>query len=512
MKIKTLGIALTSLLLVGVVVNFLNIMPVVDSQVTRRVPTEYSTIQEAIDASNPGDIINISKGTYYEHLVITKDRLALVGENASTTIIDGNQTGTVIEILKNNVTITGFTIRGSGLQYEDQGIYVYRSSNHTIVGNIIYNCHVGIRVDDSRNSRIIENTISNNSDSGIILQVNTRNTFINGNNITNNYVGVNTLAYADNNTISENTIMNNGYSGILLNLPQWNRVYENILMFNERGVQFFGGRRTAYNTISDNVIAQNKYGIDFWDNSSSHNIIYHNDIINNTYQLYLETPPGNLAGNLWNNTAKEGNYWSDYEGEDLNSDGIGDTNTPHLGVDFYPLDNPRSPIPLLSNGQLYRVTLHSSSVVSEFHFIQTSKEIDFKVIGPNGTQGHCNITIPKDLLNPSASQSWVVLLDGANLNATTAENANSTSLYFTYNNSVHDVRITVRASDNFVFYAIGTVISLVFVVGTAIVLMKRKQRNRRLPPAKTQILDYSNSDGFSEVLLGVGQSYDAFSF
>ena len=504
MKIKTLEIASILLLLVGVTVNFLNVTPVVCSQGTRKVPTEYSTIQEAIDASNPGDIIHVSKGTYTEHLSITKNLLTLIGENLNTTIIDGNQTGTVIKVLANNVTITGFTVRESGDSGE--GIYVYYSSNNTIVRNVIYDCYVGIRVSYSRNTTIIENTIANNSDSGIILQVNTRNTFINSNNITNNgYVGINVFAYADNNTISENIVMNNGYSGIQLYLPRWNRVYENILMFNERGVRFVGDR-TAYNTISENVIAQNKFGIDFWDSSSLRNVIYHNDIINNVYQLYLESPLGNFAGNIWNNTANEGNYWSDYEGEDLNSDGIGDTSTPHLGVDYYPLDNPKSPIPLLLNGQLYRVTLHSSSVVSEFHFIQASKEINFKVIGPNGTQGHCNITIPKDLLNPLASQSWEVLLDGANLNVTIAENATSTSLYFIYTHSIHDVRITVRASDNLIFYVIGTIVSLVLVVGTAVALIKRKQKNRRLAYAKLKSQSNSNSDGFSDVFSGVGQS------
>jgi parallel beta-helix repeat protein len=465
---------------VSVTANFLHITPVVYSQETRKVPEEYSTIQEAINASNPGDIINVSKGTYYEHLTITKDRLVLAGENVSTTIIDGNQTRTVIEILANNVTITGFTIQGSGLQYpEDQGIHVYRSSNHTIVGNIIYNCHVGIRVHDSRNTRIIENTIANNSDSGIILQVNTRNTFINYNNITNNgYVGINTFAYADNNTISENTIMNNGYCGIQLYLPQWNRVYENILMFNERGVRFVGDR-TAYNTISDNVIAQNEYGIDFWDNSSLHNVIYHNDIIDNTYQLYLESSLGNLAGNLWNNTAKEGNYWSDYEGIDSNNDGMGDTNVPHLGVDSYPLDNPRSPIPIILNEQLYRVTLRSNSVVSKFCFKQESKEIGFKVIGPTGTQGHCNITIPKNLLNPLASQSWVVLLDGINLNVSIAENSTSTCLYFIYNHTAHDVRIIVEGSSYIVFYVVGIVVALASVVCVAIAFIRRKQKRHK---------------------------------
>jgi len=48
---------------------------------------------------------------------------------------------------------------------------------------------------------------------------------------------------------------------------------------------------------------------------------------------------------MWSNNG-EGNYWSDYTGEDDGSggrvagDGIGDTLIPHWGVDYYPLMNP----------------------------------------------------------------------------------------------------------------------------------------------------------------------------
>ena len=35
---------------------------------TINVPGEYSTIQEAIDASSDGDIVNVSEGTYYENI------------------------------------------------------------------------------------------------------------------------------------------------------------------------------------------------------------------------------------------------------------------------------------------------------------------------------------------------------------------------------------------------------------------------------------------------------------
>ena len=48
------------------------------------------------------------------------------------------------------------------------------------------------------------------------------------------------------------------------------------------------------------------------------NIIYHNNLIDNSVQAV------DAASNEWDFEG-EGNYWSDYTGEDLDGDGIGDT-------------------------------------------------------------------------------------------------------------------------------------------------------------------------------------------
>jgi hypothetical protein len=64
------------------------------------------------------------------------------------------------------------------------------------------------------------------------------------------------------------------------------------------------------------------------------NTFYHNNFINNTVQVHLE----NSYNNTWDNGC-EGNYWSNYNGTDLDGDGIGDTELPWEGVDNYPLMN-----------------------------------------------------------------------------------------------------------------------------------------------------------------------------
>lgn len=74
------------------------------------VPDNYSTIQEAINASGDGDVIVVRNGTYYENLVINK-RIILRSENGpETCIIDGNNAGNVINIKADGVVIEGLRL------------------------------------------------------------------------------------------------------------------------------------------------------------------------------------------------------------------------------------------------------------------------------------------------------------------------------------------------------------------------------------------------------------------
>lgn len=85
-----------------------------------RVPGDYSTIQAAINASHPGDIVQVRAGTYNENLILDKP-ISLVAETFdeinpanNNTIIDGGGSGTTIMIppgLTQVPTIRGFVIR-----------------------------------------------------------------------------------------------------------------------------------------------------------------------------------------------------------------------------------------------------------------------------------------------------------------------------------------------------------------------------------------------------------------
>lgn len=85
------------------------------------------TIQYAINQSNnTGDTINIEAGTYTENISTSK-LVSLVGENAETTIIDGNENGRVIslsEFSSATATISNLTIQNGSVNSYGAGLYL----------------------------------------------------------------------------------------------------------------------------------------------------------------------------------------------------------------------------------------------------------------------------------------------------------------------------------------------------------------------------------------------------
>jgi len=362
-----------------------------------RVPADYPTIQMAIDAASPGDVVLVTSGTYYEHVTVNKS-LTLLGEDRTTTIIDGNgTTGNVVSVTANNVVIDGFTIRNS----EGGGVYLHQSNGSVITSNTITsNKYDGVRLYKSQNNTISGNTVLNNGHGDCILKG-----------------GGVALGDSNNNTISRNTIGSN-FFGVLLNTA-WN------------------------NTIIGNTMTNNQEGGGIGFINSIGNTIHHNNFFENT--PYVVSFDVSLSSNTWDN-GTEGNYWSDYTGLDDGSDGrvmgdgVGDTDLPHQGVDYYPLIVPWGPIPIVWDSLTYPVTLLSNSTVSAFRFLQANKRITFDVTGPPSTVGFCNVTIPKTLLRDNP---WKVLLNDTDITTQTTitENETHTSLHFTYTHSIHKVQI-----------------------------------------------------------------------
>lgn len=256
--------------------------------------TAYSSIQQAIDDAKENDTIQVNNGIYREHLMINKT-VHLAGDNPSFTIIDGNHSGSVISINADHVTITGFTVRNSGTKstyYEmDAGINI--ESNNTNVTNCICdNNTVGLQIKNTELNKVDNNILTNNS-YGLFVY------------------------YATDNTISNNTIKSNGaYGCYLYSSSNDNTVMDNIFLKNRYALRI----KAEYNYVVRNLFQDNEGGIYFCCGARN-NMVYHNTVINNTDW----NGKANFKGNQWfKNMSVGGNYWSDYNGTDIDGDGFGD--------------------------------------------------------------------------------------------------------------------------------------------------------------------------------------------
>ena len=63
------------------------------SWTARDVPEEYPTIQAAVDAAQPGDLVRIGPGTYHEQVVVgpAKKDIVLRGTDRNRVVLDGDR-------------------------------------------------------------------------------------------------------------------------------------------------------------------------------------------------------------------------------------------------------------------------------------------------------------------------------------------------------------------------------------------------------------------------------------
>jgi parallel beta-helix repeat protein/predicted outer membrane repeat protein len=113
--------------------------PLLSYSATIYVPDHYPTIQGAIIAAANGDNVVVKPGTYVENIDFLGKAITVTSElGPEVTIIDGNQSGSVVEFKNNekpNSVLDGFTIT-NGSEYRGAGIYC-KSSDPTLSNNII---------------------------------------------------------------------------------------------------------------------------------------------------------------------------------------------------------------------------------------------------------------------------------------------------------------------------------------------------------------------------------------
>ncbi len=226
-----------------------------------------------------------------------------------------------------------------------RGIIIANSDNNSVLGNLLYDCneygiglsysnytfvsenivndngragsHPGISMSYCHNNTLIGNSAINNTGNGLSIWLCYNNTIIINNASGNSDRGI-FISESNNNTFIENEVRCNRW-GIKLFDSSFNKILKNFIYNNtDEGISLEGFNTPCErNTFSDNIIKNNSYGINIL--KANNSLFYKNYFYNNTDQYV-----GSNCINFWNNSVI-GNYWDDYDGHDIDNDGIGDT-------------------------------------------------------------------------------------------------------------------------------------------------------------------------------------------
>ncbi|HKE97354.1 MAG TPA: right-handed parallel beta-helix repeat-containing protein [Actinomycetes bacterium] len=137
------------------------------SGTVRRVPGRYRTIQAAVDASGPGDLVLIGPGVYREEVKVTVPSLVIRGSDRNRVIIDGQfQRPNGIAVTADGVAVENLTVRNSLLNGVFwTGVRGYRASYVTAVNNADY----GVYAFDSVDGLFERSYASGSPDSGFYI-------------------------------------------------------------------------------------------------------------------------------------------------------------------------------------------------------------------------------------------------------------------------------------------------------------------------------------------------------
>lgn len=331
-------------------------------------PGGFPTVQQAIDAAQPGDTVLVFAGVHPGPVEISKP-LVLLGEPGAA--ISGGGKGTVL-LVTAPATVRGLAIVSSGADQsrEDAGIMVVGAEGVVLEGNrledVLFGIYLkqapaavvrgnkvrgkplplarrgdGIRLWYSDRGLIEENEIADSRDLVIWFS---SHTLVRGNRVTSSRYGLHYM-YSNHNRFEGNRFVGNEvgafimYSGDIVfqgNLFAESRgvlgrgigfkdadsvvAVNNVVVNNAVGISLDNSPHLegVFNRFSGNFIAYNDVGISLLP-SVSRNLFYDNQLVDNIVPVEV-SGGGSALANVW-----RGNYWSEYAGFDQDRDGRGDT-------------------------------------------------------------------------------------------------------------------------------------------------------------------------------------------
>uniref|UniRef100_A0A7C4TP47 Periplasmic copper-binding protein NosD beta helix domain-containing protein n=1 Tax=candidate division WWE3 bacterium TaxID=2053526 RepID=A0A7C4TP47_UNCKA len=305
------------------------------------------SIQAAVDGASEGSTILIRSGNYSEKEIQVNKTVKIIGENAETTIVDGQTTiNFIFRVSISNVIIENLTMQNTSLSFpEAPAIKLDSVQNVTIQKLRIRNAGYGIQMYLSNYTLIAYNRFSEAN------------------------VGIRMSNKSGNNTIFCNTIENNQKGLEITTLDcQFNKVYHNNFINNT-------------DQIPDGSLGSN-------------------NIFDNGY------PSG---GNYWSDHIASDSKSGTYPQSQNGSDGILDYAYPDsLSLwDEYPLASPISIVEISAYEKTFTIEVMTNSSVTVY-FNQSAKSLILFVNDPDEVNGSCRILIPKELLIVETLNQWLI--------------------------------------------------------------------------------------------------------
>ncbi|NGP77530.1 nitrous oxide reductase family maturation protein NosD [Balneolaceae bacterium YR4-1] len=325
---------------------------------------DISSLTEAVAVADSNSTIILTEGIYTERNITINKPLTIEGSGRA--IIDAEGEGYVLIVRSDNVTLKNIEVRNAGISFmEDNagilyekvkgglienvtltdnffGIYLSNTSDTIIRNNILTASSKretqsgnGIHLWYSKNITIEKNTVRGHRD-GIYFEfvedvtirdnlseenlrygqhfmfsdrcVFTRNTY------RNNGAGV-AVMYTDQVTMTENNFEDNWGSaayGLLMKEIRESEVYNN--RFENNSVALYM-EASSRNRIKQNEFVNNGWAVKVMANSMDNQFV-RNNFVENSFDVATNSRQN---FNIFNR-----NYWSHYEGYDLDRDGVGD--------------------------------------------------------------------------------------------------------------------------------------------------------------------------------------------
>ena len=324
------------------------VVPASAAELTVGTDGQYATIQQAVNAAKPGDIVRVAPGTYTENVVVDKS-LTITAASGRPTVQAADASKDVFLVTSPGVRIDGLTIAGGASGVQIQG------TSKCVVTNIVARNNVrGVYLSHGTENEISKNNLADNS-YGVYGDGASSNTI--SSNVATGEKGTGAtlgdgifLNYGDSNKITDNNLSANHVFGISMYTSTRNIISDNTMTDNDRiGIRIGPGSNN--NTITRNTIARNGiYQLSAQDFpasgilivSATGNQIYLNNFISQPSALVgasaaILNSPEKLVYtfNGVERTSYMSNFYSDYTGTDANGTGIG--STPSAYGDKFPL-------------------------------------------------------------------------------------------------------------------------------------------------------------------------------